>query len=662
MLPCLSLTGWWNVSFSLPLFLLRRAEEHFEQAQVRWSQEVADASGVRARAERFRRFFLETLGGLPGEAPQPLSVEWVGEVRGKGFIVRKVIYESLPQFFVTAVLLVPERVEGKAPAILLVPGHFEWAKVDQALTVGVPLACNGFVVLAIDCLGQGERKSYYDPQTGAERIRWGTREHDYDGVRCQLLGTSIARYFIWDAMCGLSLLQSLPFVDGQRIGITGISGGGTQTCLMMVAERRLAAAAPACYVTGWETYINTFNPIDAEQVLPGLLANGFDFHDYFVAFAPKPAMLVATAYDFFPIEGALRTYERAREAYRALGAEERMEHFVHLGGHSDEGLVEPRVRFFLRHLKGSDAGFVPPPAEVGIGRDDLWCLPHRQLRADRPQSRRVFEVNRELGERLWANRAPLRSRAQAQALLRRLLAWREERPPLHPRLLGQSKVEVEGMEVASWRIFLFTEPDALVTGVLYRPASAGPTPLVLLVLEDGVEDLRPRDKEPSPAEVYIREQLKAGRAVLVWEPRGVGTTQVTGLGGGNPKDFYGIEHVLSTYALLLGRPLVGLRAWDVARGMDFARWLLHHRALPLAEANGEPVVHLAALGPTASLHALLAAVMEPAFASVELREALPPLSHVITEEEHRLRPYQVLPGLLRSTDLPELLRLLETNP
>ena len=104
-------------------------------------------------------------------------------------------------------------------------------------------------VLALDPVGQGERMQYLDPQTGEQRVRWGTIEHSYAGFQCHVAGFGIARYFIADAMQALTYLAGRPEVDAGRLGVTGNSGGGTQASYLTLTDDRLLCSAPCTYIT-----------------------------------------------------------------------------------------------------------------------------------------------------------------------------------------------------------------------------------------------------------------------------------------------------------------------------------------------------------------------------------------------------------------------------
>ena len=173
------------------------------------------------------------------------------------------------------------------------------------------------MVLAYDPPGQGERLEYLDPATGKSHLPGGgTGEHTMAGTQCLLTGTNIARYFIWDGIRAFDYLLTRRTWTPKRIAVAGNSGGGTQSSYLAAFEPRLAAAAPSCYLTSWEKLWSGPGPQDAEQDFAGFLADGLDFPDFLIAFAPKPIQMATAIKDFFPIDGARATYAEANASSR----------------------------------------------------------------------------------------------------------------------------------------------------------------------------------------------------------------------------------------------------------------------------------------------------------------------------------------------------------
>ena len=174
-----------------------------------------------------REKLVSIIGPLPEKTP--LNIQITGTIQKEGYRVEKLIYESLPGYFVTSALFIPDNLKEKAPAILNPIGHSTQSfRRDIYQHTIINLVKKGFIVLTYDQVGQGERLQYYDKASGKSRFG-STHEHSYPGAQCFISGYSPAKYFLWDGIRGIDVLLSRKEVDPDRIGLTGLSGGGTST-------------------------------------------------------------------------------------------------------------------------------------------------------------------------------------------------------------------------------------------------------------------------------------------------------------------------------------------------------------------------------------------------------------------------------------------------
>lgn len=153
------------------------------------------------------------------------------------------------------------------------------------------------------------------------------------GWQSLLAGETVARHRIWDGIRGIDLLESLKEVDANRIGVTGCSGGGTLTTYIAALDDRTKAAAPACYISSWDEQLKGTGPQDAEQQLPDQLREGLNHSDWIGLAAPKPYLIVNTDQDFFPLEGARKTFAEMKRIYELYDAAVKVEWFHEPGGH-----------------------------------------------------------------------------------------------------------------------------------------------------------------------------------------------------------------------------------------------------------------------------------------------------------------------------------------
>jgi cephalosporin-C deacetylase-like acetyl esterase len=282
----------------------------------------------------------------------PLNGKITGKLERETFTVEKVLFESHPKFYVTACLFIPAKRQKPAPAVIYVCGHSDLGfRSDGYQRVIINLVNKGFIVFAVDPPGQGERLQYFDSDTGKSKIGGPTREHSYAGVQTLLTGSSLSDYFIWDGIRALDYLETRKEVDMKRIGITGRSGGGTQSAMIAASDDRIYAAAPECYITSFKRLLQSIGPQDAEQNPYNAIAKKFDHPDFIHIRAPKPTLIVTTTHDFFSIQGARETYSEAKRSYTALGKPENLEMAEDLGIHeSTKNNRETVYAFFQKHL------------------------------------------------------------------------------------------------------------------------------------------------------------------------------------------------------------------------------------------------------------------------------------------------------------------------
>ncbi len=184
--------GWYDVEIQLQMHLYNRYEQALAEGNAHKDQ-IETVAQFEQWRDYVRKTFLDGIGGLP-QVDCPLEVDYRGELSTESFTIHKLIYQSLPQWYVTANLYVPDELATPSAAVLFLCGHAHEAKgYGPYQNVCQHLARNGFIVLAIDPLGQGERFQYFDPETGRQLVTWGTHEHCYEGIQCWWLGQSLAR-------------------------------------------------------------------------------------------------------------------------------------------------------------------------------------------------------------------------------------------------------------------------------------------------------------------------------------------------------------------------------------------------------------------------------------------------------------------------------------
>lgn len=523
---------------------------------------LENQEAIRERQQKIREVLLTGLGGLPS-SETPLNPRITGIIEADGYCIEKVIFESRPNHFVTANLYLPDERDAPAGAVLFLCGHHEEAKhASEYQRVCQHFVRAGLVVLAQDPIGQGERFAYYEPTLEEGSVSWGTYEHDYAGAQCLPLGDSMAKYFLHDAIRGVDYLCSRPEVDPARIGVTGNSGGGTQSSLLMMIEARLAAAVPATYIMNRETYLHTSGAQDAEQIWRGFSAHGLDHEDILLAMAPKPVRVLAVQSDFFPIEGTRRTVERCKRLWGLFGKEEDVDLFEDASTHKyTDKMAQSATRFFAKHLlggKNKEESFpiAPFPSER------LWCTQSGQVRGEIEGAEFVFEANQARLRKVAATRNALpREEAlqRAKAWLRKQVFQNRTPCPLNPRYYRATHEEDLHVEMAIWRSQEKLFNHAYVFRALRYDGKD--LPVVIALWDGGTNRLRPHY-------AWLRKTCEAGSAVMVLDVSGCGALSPRSFVNHPEEAFYGAIHKLSTDLIFLNDSLVALRTWDALRALD----------------------------------------------------------------------------------------------
>lgn len=645
-----------------------------------------------ARQALVRRKILALLGSLP--ARTPLNARILGSTQADGFRVEKLLFDSQPNFPVTALLYLPDATPKsiKHPAILITPGHYPTSKAIDYSTSAL-FARNGFVVLSYDPIGQGERLQYPDPtHPGHSLLTRSTGEHGEASLQPMLVGDTFSRYVLWDAMRGVDYLSQLPEVDPRRIGALGCSGGGAMTALLGALDKRVAAIGVACYTTSFDTLLPAMGPQDGEQSIPGFIASGLDFPDWIELAAPRPYAVIATYNDMFPFAGARSTVIEARRFYAlfdrasagtrtrraahsipptptgpALNADttNRVSPTAHLqfitgpGGHGALAPIMDKILgFFVRNLEpGVEPNHLAfAPIDSGRGRlyyqtpadlpkDALQVTPTGQVLTSYPHSATVFTLNKQRAASLIPAHRTMTG-AELTAVIREVTGARARPGAFHP-----------GAELLTAKSGPFVlppsagapNPETDLVGKLSIPPGAGRHPAVLLVTPGPIN----ADDPIARANLARFNALAAaGNVVLAITPRPSppGTDDMK-------SPLLGPFYLLSLRADLVGRTLIGLRVDDVIRATDYLA----------SRADVDPKQITAVASGHMGLVLLHAAVLDPRVQHITVDRVLASYRSLLAAPLPIGAPEDVLPGVLLHYDIPDLTgflgkRLTETYP
>ncbi|MCE9564112.1 MAG: prolyl oligopeptidase family serine peptidase [Planctomycetes bacterium] len=299
---------------------------------------------------RLKREFLDMLGLDPLPEKTPLNAKVTGTLERDGVVIENVHFQSKPGLYVTGNLYRP-KVEGdkerKHPGILYVCGHSGRGRDGNKTAFqdhGMWFASNGYVCLVVDTLQLGEVAGKHHGTYNLGRWWWHDLGYTPAGAEC------------WNGIRGIDYLVSRPEVNAEKIGVTGISGGGATTCWVAAADDRVKVAVPVSGMSDLECYV-------IDKVVNGHCDCMFPVNTYqwelttiLALFAPKPLLFANSDMDgIFPMVGNRRISERMRKCYDLLGAKDNFDDYVSKGGHDYRTDLRLAIfGFFHKHLMKSD--------------------------------------------------------------------------------------------------------------------------------------------------------------------------------------------------------------------------------------------------------------------------------------------------------------------
>lgn len=505
------------------------------------------------RAELRSRLWT-SLGEFPLNDRPPLNARITGTIDRGDHRIEKVVYESLPGLYVTGLLYVPANVTRPVPAVICVNGHWPDAKATpdiQRRCVG--LARIGVVAFCQDVIGTGERAA---PPGSPHAGYHGT----YRGAAPWIAGRSLLGYVMYECMRAVDYLESRSEVDPSRILATGASGGGNQSMFFAALDERLAGAIPVCSVSSYETHMG------ATACVCEALTHAMSYTNQWEILglhAPRPLLCMAASRDvpvFLPREMFDTLGKVSDRVYRLYGAEDRVRGVEFDAPHSyNKEMRELLYKQVTQLLKGEDATEIVEPEDLPVASvDELRCgLPTGGETMQSLTFRRAKELIEAVPmpgtPEVWGDqRRSMRERLETDILRESPERSRAQRSQVRQQ-------DWEGHRIEHW--IIEPEPGIVVPLVLGFPGAqrAGRRPAVLIVDESGKAEAFDRGR--------IRELLKSGFIVAALDYRGAGETA-----GTVPELNYETvtpDYNLSNYSIMVGRPLAGMRVFDVRCVLDF---------------------------------------------------------------------------------------------
>jgi dienelactone hydrolase len=549
-----TLSGYYrDYSKCLPDYLSELARQAYEKRN-RDLQLLVNVESIEKRQQWVRETFWQLVGGKLQRTP--LNARVTGQLDRAAYRVQKVVYESRPGLLISANLYIPKTGEPPYPGVLFQMGHTPLGKAYppyQKCCQG--LAQLGYVVLAFDPMGEGERIAYPNASATNTRLSSIDEEHSVPGRQLLLLGDSVSRYEVWDAIRSLDYLAGHPLVDSKRLASIGQSGGGTLTMLLACVDSRLSAAAVSCGNTENFACAN-FDPPgstdDAEQNIIGSGLVGLDRWDLLYPLAPKPLLIQVSAHDFFGtyspryLNSGREEYEKLAHVYQIFGRPDRLGWRSTPLPHSLSYDLRVQIyNWFERWLKNSQREIDEEPFVEPEPARTLWTGTSGSVFRDHG-SRRPIDLIR--------HSATVARTKMVSSSWQKALGFTSPEHECKLHLLSVTKLS--GVQVAAAEVNSIAEiwipswvfiPD--------KPESKWPA---LIVLDDCGRNTNVREDG-----LYHR-LARSGRLVCAADIRGVGD-MTPEVGRGNPR--YVIPHDSEeNYAwasLILGEPLLTQRIRDI---------------------------------------------------------------------------------------------------
>jgi cephalosporin-C deacetylase-like acetyl esterase len=632
-----------DYSRDLERYLIRAANE----ARDRRARAIAAISTRQQVLDRQKTVVAELWKMLGGPIDRtPLNARVIGTVERPGYRIEKLTFESRPRLFVTANLYVPAGT-GRRPAILGPLGHSTngkaWPSYQKLFS---NLARKGYVVLAYDPFGQGERIEYPGSRPGQTAIGGGgTSEHEYAGRRLVLLGANFGLFRAWDGIRALDYLLTRAEVDPDRIGCCGQSGGGTMTQFLAALDNRIHVAVVSMGNTENLAQADVEPPgsaDDAEQNIVPALARGMDRADLLYAFAPKPLLMGITLHDaghtYSPeyVASSRDLFGEYRHAYELFGAAERVSLQATTVSHGY--VYEMRRATYAWFNRWFDMKSVDDDeTSQAVEPDATLFVTSTGFVTTSFGGETALSMTRKMAEEITT--PSTLSPADVRSRIRSVLGVEESRTAaLASRVLA--RIKKPGYRAEQ---FEFTSDREIRTpGWLLTPDNAGPSTPTVLYIGDAAA-------WSSVAEDAFADRLcaKGGCRVAVIDVRGRGDCAIAYPPRGR---FYfptriTDEAYLTWFTLMLGRPLLGGQVYDALRALDYLR----------SRSDVGDVVSLLGDG-SHGVIALYAAALDERVRRVAVRRTVTDYRSLAVAERYT-QPFGIYAyGLLREFDLPDVAR------
>ncbi|MEA3224556.1 MAG: acetylxylan esterase [Planctomycetota bacterium] len=555
--------------------------------------------------DRHAAFIRNSMAAWTGPLPErtPLRARVTGRISRDRYTLEKILFESRPNFLISANLYLPKDYPGPRPAVLNVIGHSPAGKAtDKVQRRAIAQARKGFVALVVDCIGQGERQvedySHVSKPPG--------NAHQIVGTQAFIAGTHIFNFMVWDVIRAVDYLVSRSEVDPTRIACTGCSGGGMMTTYLLAFEPRITVAVPACNPCTWSHRVHANLGTDHEQVFFGAFATGIDPRgDPLFCQVPKPLLINATSDDNLnPPSGVWDLSTWLYKAYSAHGEPHKFQTTMVKAPHGyNKEQREVAYAWMLQWLGGDSSD--SREEDFAVEKEaDTWCTAEGNVYR-KPRSRSPHDLVFEYLETHVSRQE--KTRSQLRASIRKVLGLKDsaQQPQAEvgeARRVGFSPPFNGGGASPTLQLTPVTirpENGIILPAVWIEPPEKNAGGPVLIYLNDKGKSALVEEK------IVVRTLLERGFRIFAVDLRGTGETS-PGMEG-------------KFWDFLAGWPIFGQRVADVRTIVQY---------LSRSDTDGKGI-YVWARGVSA-IYAALAATLADSITGMVLEEPLLTFEQVVT--------------------------------
>jgi len=572
------------------------------------------------RKALYREQLFEMLGLSPDRERTPLNATITRKTEGKLFTVENLHFQSSPGFYVTANLYAPRGLTKPAPAILYVCGHGRVKKdgvsYGNKATYqhhGAWFARNGYVCLTIDTVQLGEIEGIHHGTYREGMWWWNSRGYTSAGAEA------------WNCIRALDYLQSRPEVDGERLGVTGRSGGGAYSWWIAALDERIKAAVPVAGIADMRNHVIDGCVEGHCDCMFMVNTYRWDYAQVAALVAPRPLLLSNTDKDrIFPLDGVVRVHSQVARIYDLHGAGDKLGLLITEGPHKDtQQLRVPAFHWFNRWLKNDE-----PP--ITMAAEKLFEPEQLRVFEELPKDEITSRIHETFTPKAPKPRAPsttaawdeMSRKAMVQLEQKSFGGWPKEAGDLDLKEafsavsagVKLTAYDFESQKHAPLRLYVvrpggLAEPEKALFNALGREDWDRWIAAMAFAFKDELaEELKSGIEADGPGFEQLQKSLLARNNVWVFlAPRGIGLTDWR-RGFDDEKTIAKKEIQIRRRYMQVGQTLDGQRVWDIRRGIQAARKLEGFATLPLwVQAKRDMAVN-----------ALYAAVFEKHVARVDL--------------------------------------------